>query len=285
MKGKALLFLLLAIVTTAAVGLGVTTYLFYDKYNKEKLKQELDITADEVALEDTSEEDPCAPVMNQFTGEEVNISFEYPATWGEAEETVIDTETGGYISGKSVHISFTDNSYVNLHAASSDFEIGGIGGPCPIWSYFQGDEDMSTDTICTENISDFDPTGLGMFFFSCNDENIGDEAISYFYGPTGTCSDLGFQNVVDINSPQAEYPGVRIITALTRVDNANMANLGERMTSSCTDQSQVDYLEGLYMDIWNGVYDEIVGESYNDYLMQKQLEEIEVFLETVEFEE
>jgi hypothetical protein len=281
MKGRALLYLLLVVFGATSATLGATTYLFYDKYNKERLEREAGITADEVALEDTSdEEDLCAPVMNQFTGDEVNISFEYPATWGEATEEITTAANGGYLSGSTFEISFSENPRLVLYGTSSDFEIGGVGDPCPMHFLFGGDEDMTTDSICDTDVEDYDPTGLGHFYFSCADEELGDSAISYYYGPSTTCMVFGFQKIVDINSPQAEYPGIRAVMSLVSTGDLRMVYRADRITSG-----EDGVLEEMFLGAWNGVYDELSSESYENYLMQQQLEELETFLETIEFVE
>lgn len=282
MKGKAALYLLVAFLTISTIALAAASVVLYKKYLSEKDTMK---AASEQSSSESEEEDTCDIAMNQFTGEEVHVSFEYPATWGEAEENITDAETGGYISGNNFEISFTNNPYVRLYGVSSDFEIGGIGDPCGLVPFFKGNGDIEASDICSEDLADYDPQGMGAFYFGCEEEDLGESAFSYYYGPTGTCAILGFVKAVDIDSPQEEYPGIRIAMTLGREDNLAFVDLGERLVGSSVGVDQTNYLKARFLEIWNGVYDELTGEDYKDYLMQQQLEEFETFVGTVEVSE
>ena len=218
----------------------------------------------------------CEEDLSTFTGEEIKVSFDYPASWGETTETVTaaaDSTEDVVSAGKTFQVTFSENPYLRISGASPDFESAGIGGVCPIRPYFNG-EDM--DYTCA-SLEDGAGENVG-----CDEAEIdGQDALSYYYFSNNECATLGFQKVLYAAIPDEQFPGMVMEMRIVAYDDLSRTEIGTRIAGG--DAIGVSYLEGLISDIDENVETQLTSGTYADYLMNLQTDQIDALVESIQY--
>lgn len=244
---------------------GVAGWSYYEKKSCEKALRSTEVI--EEAIEECEEE------LETFTGEEVKISFDYPASWGEATETVInaddDTEDV-VVEGKTFEISFADNPFLTISGASPDFEAGGIGGPCPIREFFNGEnedyqcagrEDTSGEVVACEEITVDEESGF-----------------TYYYLPNEAC--VGIEKVIFLPIDDDTFPGMVMEMRIVWEDDLNIVYLSARITASSRTNTSL-FADSLN-EILQNIEDALISGDYA-YLAKLQIDQIDALVESIEY--
>ncbi|MDD3648285.1 MAG: hypothetical protein PHS44_07370 [Candidatus Dojkabacteria bacterium] len=239
----------------------------------------------EVKSETTDESDKKSYLSKNF-----KMTFTYPSKWGDVTENLDEIN-----NNKEIEITFTDNPYIELVGINANYDLKGmgIGEVCPIFKYFNGWE--NTDRVCTDNSNqDIDLRHMGGDkYFGCSESSLGTGSQVYYYGPSMYCAGtLGFMKIVDINTPNTEFPGVRAMLSTANSEITPLALQAEYYMKiedyelfGIDDYNKgKDYYYQEYEATWNSIKNGIMDTNENkDYLAKEQLSEFEAFLNTIEF--
>ncbi|MFC1656635.1 hypothetical protein ACFL14_01550 [Patescibacteria group bacterium] len=245
-----------------AGALGLSAYLYF--YT--------DVEPSEECEESTTEE--CVEELSTFTGTDVKISFDYPASWGTATEEVTDAadSTEDIVAeGKIFNINFADNPFLTISGASPDFESGGIGGVCPIRQFYNGD----TENLACSSIEDTSGEIVNCQQVSVDDEN----GTDYYYLPETECATIGINRVIYLPTKDDAFPGLVMEMRIVWDEDLQLANMGARVSAG---DDTNDYLANTYTEIMQDIEDAATS-SVEDYLPKLQIDQLDALLESMEY--
>ena len=250
---------ILFIGSAAAAG-----YFYYqDKYVNAK-KPTKDLTAEKAA--------PCEEELSTFTGSQVKITFDYPASWGEATEKIInsgDSDEDVVQVGKTFEISFSKNPFLTFNGASPDFESAGIGGVCPIRPFVS-----SFDKTCA-NLEETSGDAV-----KCETLSVDNQAgVKYYYLPNMECMNSGVQRVAYLPIPDETFPAMVAEMRLPFLNDLNMNDLASRVGGNC---GVTTGLENMFNTQRTEIQTALTADDL-PYLPKKQVDELNALFESLQF--
>lgn len=294
--GLVAIIIALIIFIVALIGLGA--YYLWRQNNGDTTAT---ITNTQQTANTTQEEDSTpgqevatASDLRTFTGKTVNISFQYPASWGSATEgnyegngTMASGPFPGVTKGKVFSISFEKNPYVNISGGSKDLETSGLGETCPSLRGYKVATLKPADFTCStaNNDADFDvPT-------NCQDRKVASQtAYQYYYMPAVTndeprCATVQpLQEVafMDLSQTNGAYNGIVFEMDLQDGMASQLQRLASQMDSASSES------KSFLIDQADTVHKKLSGETksgnFTDYVAQQMHDEFSALLASVKIQ-
>ena len=255
---------------------GVAGWMYYEKISCDR---DLRI-AQKSGEKDTKEH---GEELSVFAGKETNFSFDYPASWGKATETITnadDSDEDIVAAGKTFEINFANNPFLTISGASPDFETEGIGGVCPIRQYFNGQDlinDVKEDYKCA-NAEDTNGEVVNCEEISINKQ----DGYKYYYLPEAECALKGIEKIVYLSTGDDNFPGLVMQMRIVWPEDLNIVDLGEKISSDTG--TNIAYLTNNLNEILQDIEDAIVSEDY-PYLPNLQINQLEDLIASLKFNE